>query len=390
MPTVSVVVPNYNHARYLRRRIESVLGQTYQDFEVILLDDCSTDESRPIIEEYRNDPRVRIEFNAENSGSVFKQWNKGVQMARGRYVWIAESDDYGDAGLLARTVAILEERPGITFVYCRSWSVDEDDKILGYANSYLDCLDANHWKADFIVDGLEECRRFFALTNPVPNASAVVFRKEVYDKVGRADESLRVCGDYKVWGAMALEGKIAYVAEPLNYFRSHRENVRTSTQAGALDACEYYYAMLSVLERIAASDTLTHRALVSELLKRPPFELNAKERIETSKRSLSCAQNWNLGHNPHVPQEVMRPFFRNLRDILVFREFAVFPPGRWRFFLQRCRFYWNSFPEMSWKLRLVNLMRVLGALVIGYRRRHQPIQAYAALTRMLDTLLRRY
>src|SRR6266576_4746622 len=96
MPNVSVVVPNYNHARFLRQRIDSVLGQTYQDFEVILLDDCSTDQSRSIIGEYQNDPRVRVELNKRNSGSTFKQWNKGVWLVRGEYVWIVESDDDAD------------------------------------------------------------------------------------------------------------------------------------------------------------------------------------------------------------------------------------------------------------------------------------------------------
>src|SRR5258708_17607669 len=71
-PTVSVIVPNYNHARYLRKRIESLLRQTYQDFEVILLDDCSTDVSREVLASYQDNPRVRVEYNAENSGSVFK------------------------------------------------------------------------------------------------------------------------------------------------------------------------------------------------------------------------------------------------------------------------------------------------------------------------------
>jgi GT2 family glycosyltransferase len=69
MPTVSVIIPNYNHAAYLRQRIDSVLRQTYQDFEVILMDDCSTDDSRLIISEYANDPRMRIELNKTNSGA---------------------------------------------------------------------------------------------------------------------------------------------------------------------------------------------------------------------------------------------------------------------------------------------------------------------------------
>ncbi len=384
IPTVSVIVPNYNHARYLRRRIDSILAQTHSDFELILLDDCSTDDSREILELYAKNPKVRIEYNAKNSGSAFKQWNKGAQMARGRYVWIAESDDYADPRLLARMVAILEEQPEVTFAYCRSLSVGEDDQRFDFADSYLTCLDATHWTGDFIVNGREECQRFFALTNPVPNASAVLFRKDVYERVGMADERLRVCGDYKLWAATALEGKIAYVAEPLNYFRSHGGNVRTSMQAGALDACEYYYAMLWVLQRIGAADTLTRQALVSELLRRAPSELSPTERIETCKRSLACVEDWNLRHNRHVPQEVMRLFFRNLRDILVFREFAVTPPGRWRFFAHRWRFYWHSFAEMGWKGRFVNLMRVLGAPVVGYRHRHWAERVYARAMQMVD------
>ena len=95
-----VIVPNYNHARFLRQRLDSILAQTFQDFELILLDDCSTDESRTILEEYARDPRVRLDFNEVNSGSPFKQWNKGVRFARGKYVWIAESDDYADPRLL--------------------------------------------------------------------------------------------------------------------------------------------------------------------------------------------------------------------------------------------------------------------------------------------------
>src|SRR6202030_4301096 len=79
IPAVSVIVPNYNHAPYLRRRIESILQQTYQDFELILLDDSSTDHSREILQSYAEKPGVKIAFNTMNSGSVFKQWNKGIR-----------------------------------------------------------------------------------------------------------------------------------------------------------------------------------------------------------------------------------------------------------------------------------------------------------------------
>ena len=77
-PLVSIIIPNYNHARYLKQRLESIFNQTYQNFEVIFLDDCSTDNSSDIIEQYKDNPHLsQIVVNETNSGSPFKQWNKG-------------------------------------------------------------------------------------------------------------------------------------------------------------------------------------------------------------------------------------------------------------------------------------------------------------------------
>jgi len=364
--------------------MESILAQTYQDFELILLDDSSTDGSQSILREYAAYPRVRVDFNEVNSGSPFKQWNKGVRLARGEYVWIAESDDYADPRFLAQMVPILEEHTEVAFAYCRSWSIGEDDQRFGFADSYLDRLDANHWRANFIVDGFEECRRFFVLSAPVPNSSAVLFRKDVYGTVGRAEEGFRICGDYKVWAAMALQGKIAYVVEPLNYYRSHRENVRTFTQAGALNLAEYFYVMLSVVNRVAPAETLTQKTAVKEILSRLPFELSPRERVQVAQRALSYVADWNLRHNPHVPSKAMRAYFGDWEFALVGKEFDISPPSRWRFFVHRCRFYRHYFAGMGWKLRLVNLMRVFGAPIIGYRHRHWPEQAYARVLSALS------
>src|SRR5215472_5279718 len=131
-PKVSVVVPNYNHARFLRQRLGSIVEQTYQDFELILLDDCSTDDSRTILEEYMHDARVRLEFNQTNSGNAFKQWNRGMTLAQGEYVWVAESDDYADPQLLERLVTVLDANPAVMLAYCRSWRVNEVDQKEGF------------------------------------------------------------------------------------------------------------------------------------------------------------------------------------------------------------------------------------------------------------------
>lgn len=254
IPKVSIVIPNYNHARFLPRRIESVLGQTFQDFELILLDDCSTDDSRSILSEYADDPRVKISFNDVNSGSPFKQWNKGMRLAHGKYMWIAESDDYADERLLERLVAVLDADPMVVFAYCRSWRVTEDDKKDGFGDWYLNYLNPQRWTADFLADGAEECRNYFVYSNPVPNASAVVFRKTYYEHVGGPDESLRLCGDWKLWAAMALQGKIAHLGDPLNYHRCHGASLRSQCGQDRLDVVESLQVIRWILGQITHTE----------------------------------------------------------------------------------------------------------------------------------------
>jgi len=221
---------------------------------LILMDDCSTDDSRTVLSQYAGDPRVRIEFNQANSGSTFKQWNKGVGLARGRYVWIAESDDYAEPRLLERLVAKLDADLAVAFAYCRSWRTSEDGRLHGFADYYLDEFRTARWTADFCVDGVEECRNYFVLTNPVPNASAVLFRKSAYEGVGGADDSFRACGDWKLWAAMALTGKIAYIGEPLNYFRFHEASVSSQSQLARIDVAEHLQVVKWVLDRVTVSD----------------------------------------------------------------------------------------------------------------------------------------
>ena len=109
MPKVSIIIPNYNHAKYLLQRLESIFNQTYQDFELILLDDCSTDNSVKILKEYALDPKVsHFIINKKNSGSPFIQWAKGFELAKGEYIWIAESDDCSENIFLEEMVNLLK------------------------------------------------------------------------------------------------------------------------------------------------------------------------------------------------------------------------------------------------------------------------------------------
>ncbi len=227
MIEVSVILPNYNHGKYLDERIASIINQTFQDFELIILDDHSTDNSKSIIEKYRSHPKIsHIEYNAANSGSPFRQWNKGIEVSRGSLIWIAESDDFCKFNFLEETVAKMNTIPSVGIVFTQSLELDE---ISG--KEYLSFQDSPRFKRSFnksyFATGRSEVSKKLAYENTIPNASGVLFRKSVYKEVGGADESMRLCGDWFLWVKILMTSDVYFIAEPLNIFRLTNISVRT-------------------------------------------------------------------------------------------------------------------------------------------------------------------
>lgn len=222
---VSVVIPNYQHTSYLKQRIDSVLHQTFQDFELILLDDCSTDSSREIIEQYRNHPKVsQIIYNQENSGSVFKQWVKGIENSKGKYVWIAESDDYASELFLEETIHVLEQDTSIGMVFTDSNAVNERGEVLKTTSSSkketYDQLERYHQKID-----KDNVSNFLVSELVIENASSVVFRKESLLTLDFHELVKFVnTGDRFVYIGIALDSMILYLPKLLNYMRVHEYN----------------------------------------------------------------------------------------------------------------------------------------------------------------------
>jgi GT2 family glycosyltransferase len=303
MPRVSVIIPNYNHARYLRQRIDTVLRQRYQDFEIILMDDCSTDVSRTVIAEYASDPRIRIELNEKNSGSTFRQWNKGVGLARGEYVWIAESDDYADERLVEHLIELLSKDSKTVFAYCRSLEISSEDQEDDFADAYLSGLDRDRWSKDFHVDGREECQNWFVQTNPVPSASAVLFRKKIYEQVGGADENLRLCGDWKLWAAMAMEGSVAYVGEALNYHRCHDTSVRREAIRSGLNVSEALEVICWILDRVKPTLTVSKSMREYTSIYWVPAVLNRRIPLARRRTILHAA----IAIDPHALRRLIGP-----------------------------------------------------------------------------------
>jgi glycosyltransferase involved in cell wall biosynthesis len=252
MHKVTVIVPNYNHAQFLERRMESVLSQTFQDFEVIYLDDASTDNSDRVIAPFLVDRRIRIIRNTINSGSAFKQWNRGVREARGEYVWIAEADDSAEPTLLSRLVPLLDQNPKVGIAYCQSMEVDDAGRILRSFDYWTAELNQERWRHDFIASGPEECAQYLIVKNTIPNASGVLFRRSVFEQIGGAIETMKLCGDWITWVRMLLVSDLAFVSEPLNYFRSHAGTVRATEQSNVL-VLEQYQVISFILKRCPVS-----------------------------------------------------------------------------------------------------------------------------------------
>ncbi len=229
-PLVSVIVPNYNHAKFLKQRIDSILSQTYDDYELIILDDCSTDNSKDIIESYRDNPHVAyIVYNEKNSGSLFSQWRKGLSLAKGEWIWIAESDDYCEVGFLEKLISNAND--DVSLVFCKSDIVDENGEIMSNSTVWQFDLVGHRLDNDFVVDGKDLFYEIHAYKNIVSNTSSVVFRKEIVGKIA-FPYNYKICGDWLFFAQMTLMGNVAYVTEPLNYWRQH---AKTTRNIGSLD-----------------------------------------------------------------------------------------------------------------------------------------------------------
>lgn len=231
MPAVSVIVPNYNHASFLRQRIDSILAQTYQDFELILIDDGSTDASRDIMESYRNNPHVsHIVCNETNSGSAFLQWNKGIAIAKGDWVWIAESDDYAEPAFLERLMDETSRVADCTLAYAATWWVDCQGKKL-WETAYGEKVNRYNGN-DFI-------RQKLAINNSIANVSECLFRRDKFHvSESHRYEHMRLCGDWFFYILLARQGSVVEVEEPLSYYRQHDTNISSDAEHKGLTFLE--------------------------------------------------------------------------------------------------------------------------------------------------------
>ena len=231
MPKVSVIVPCYNHAPFVAERIQSILNQTYQDFELILMDDSSTDGSISVLNQFKDTDKVaHFILNVKNSGNTFKQWNKGIRLAKGEYIWIAESDDLAESVFLENLVLVLDEQKDTSIAYCQSIRLDEQNNQHGVWKFYSVNIDTSIFSASFTMKGTKFIKNFLVNENVIPNVSAVLFRKSVFLETEGASEEVKYCADWLQWLKMLSYYNVSYLSTPYNYFRFHTNSVIANTR----------------------------------------------------------------------------------------------------------------------------------------------------------------
>ena len=237
-PKVSVIVPNYNHGRFLEQRIQSILDQTYSNIEILLLDDCSTDDSREIIARYcENHPEiVRSIHSTENSGNVFRQWRKGVENIEGELVWICESDDYCEPDFLATLVSNFKDR-SVNIAFGRIQFCDKTGNLQAGLDSYREGAEPGIWDERIGRPASEWFANGFGVNNVIANVGGCIFRRQTLSSaVWDEAQTFTVLGDWFLYVHLAGGGQIVYEPAAVAYFRQHGNN----TSVSAFSKLPYY------------------------------------------------------------------------------------------------------------------------------------------------------
>jgi len=316
---VSVIIPNYNHAVFLKQRIDSILNQTYQDFEVIILDDSSTDNSVEIIESYRNHPKVsQIVINDQNGGSPFLQWQKGIQLAKGEWIWIAESDDWCEPELLEELLKLVNDNTGIAF--CQSIAVNQNGKKVWQSR----------WPSEHEeIEGKKFISKYLLWGNYIVNASMSIFRKMVYEQISNKFIHFKVIGDWMFWIELSTFCNVAVSNKQLNYFRNHECN----TSGLAYTTGLVYIEFLSLVEKLKKDKLITAQEEL-EMLKHQFYEfLNDKRVLSERYRQVYKQFQFKLGvkfflfHCKNwIVKKVKSPLYRRMNwNQRKFEHFTRFP-----------------------------------------------------------------
>lgn len=211
MPGVSVCIPTYNYARYLPRAIESVLAQTYDDFELIVSDNASTDDTQEVLSRY-SDPRLEAFRNERNLG-LFANFSRCLELASADVVKFVCADDWLDPAYLARTMPVLARNRDVALVTTDGFFVDEQGRTFG--------LSTPEFEGGPVVRAADALRTQAGSLNVIGMPSSVLLRRAAVEAAGGFDPRFAPASDVHLWLKLLSRWDIGWVSEPLCYLRVH-------------------------------------------------------------------------------------------------------------------------------------------------------------------------
>ncbi len=212
---ISVIICTFNREKYISEAIDSVLKQTYPNFEIIVIDDASTDNTEQVLTQYKNNPKIKIFKNEQNLG-ISKSRNRGVSLATGEYIAMLDSDDYWtDTKKLEKQAEILNKNKDVAIV-------GSSIRVILDRNSKLEELQKYKYKTRDV-----QIRKKMLGKNQIAQSS-VLFRKNVFEEFGGYDESYEVAEDFDLWLKIGRKYKFANLKEITVDYRVHYLNISES------------------------------------------------------------------------------------------------------------------------------------------------------------------
>ena len=224
---VSVIVASYNHSEY-------------QNLEILVIDDCSTDGSLEVLRGYESHPKVKLIIREINGGWVNVS-NQGVDVSKGEFIIFANCDDTCEPQMFEKLVESIKKNPTAGIAYCRSKMIDQSGKLLGDDFLIREKAFRNFCKTDILVPK-NIFSKFLLNSCVIPNLSAALFRKNCYIFSGGMTGLYKVCADWDLFFRVTQYYDIAYISEPLNSFRQHKTTIRSTTKEQI-----YFSEVLSLL-----------------------------------------------------------------------------------------------------------------------------------------------
>jgi glycosyltransferase involved in cell wall biosynthesis len=228
LPKVTALVPSYNHGRYIHERIESIMNQSYQNIELIVIDDRSDDNSHEVISKLQAHYGFQYLRNERNSGTPFAAWERICTLATGDYIWVCESDDVADQSFLEKAVLSFAKEPGAVLFYSSSHIINESGEIIDHTDGYFhDIWKEKRWDEDFAVDGREELLQFQLRGQTVPNMSSALIKASAFKAAFTPFlKRLRLTGDWLFISDVMRHGRVIFRHDALSRFRKHEVTSR--------------------------------------------------------------------------------------------------------------------------------------------------------------------